>query len=56
MGSGEVMGYVEIIPPYALDVCDLCAKRKPRNEGHTVRADGETLLWICKECYGSDND
>ena len=45
------MGYVEIIPLDQCDQCDSCNSIKPRDELHTIKADGLELIYQCDRCF-----
>ena len=45
------MGYVEIIPLDQCDQCDSCFKVTPKDELHTIKADGLELIYQCDRCF-----
>ena len=45
------MGYVEIIPLDKCDQCDSCFKVTPKDELHTIKADGLELIYQCDRCF-----
>jgi hypothetical protein len=45
------MGYVEIIPLDKCDQCDSCFKVTPKDELHTIVAQGLDLMYECEKCF-----